>query len=179
MMNDIASNEYLEYGTHDEAMYGTKLETIRQIHDLGLMAILDVEPQVGILAAIYKCIFTSVVNCYAIYFITVVVIEIMSCVLDTVLTRLYYKNQCSFQCILWKLIFFLRLVYILYIVIIYICIFICLFICVMRCYLYYMFRNVFLTGSISNIMCISKSYEIHLFKWSKYFTRGTNSLSIT
>lgn len=47
MMTDIAGNEYLEYGTHDEAMYGTKLETIRQIHDQGLMAILDVEPQVG------------------------------------------------------------------------------------------------------------------------------------
>ncbi len=47
MMNDIAANEYLEYGTHEDAMYGTKLETIRQIHDQGLMAILDVEPQVG------------------------------------------------------------------------------------------------------------------------------------
>lgn len=46
MMADIASNEYLEYGTHEDAMYGTKLETIRQIHDNGLMAILDVEPQV-------------------------------------------------------------------------------------------------------------------------------------
>lgn len=28
-------------------MYGTKLETIRAIHRLGKMAILDVEPQVG------------------------------------------------------------------------------------------------------------------------------------
>ncbi|CAH1781972.1 unnamed protein product [Owenia fusiformis] len=45
MMADIAANEYLEYGTHDDAMYGTKIETIRQIHDQGLMAILDVEPQ--------------------------------------------------------------------------------------------------------------------------------------
>ena len=32
-------------GTHEEAMYGTKLETIRQIHSEGCMAILDVEPQ--------------------------------------------------------------------------------------------------------------------------------------
>ena len=47
MMHDIAANEYLEYGTHEDAMYGTKLETIRQIHEQGLMAILDVEPQVG------------------------------------------------------------------------------------------------------------------------------------
>ncbi|XP_041352781.1 peripheral plasma membrane protein CASK-like isoform X2 [Gigantopelta aegis] len=45
MMSDIASNQYLEYGTHEDAMYGTKLETIRQIHKRGLMAILDVEPQ--------------------------------------------------------------------------------------------------------------------------------------
>lgn len=46
MMQDIANNEYLEYGTHEDAMYGTKLETIRNIHKKGLMAILDVEPQV-------------------------------------------------------------------------------------------------------------------------------------
>lgn len=46
MLIDIASNEYLEYGTHEEAMYGTKLETIRQIHQRNLMAILDIEPQV-------------------------------------------------------------------------------------------------------------------------------------
>ncbi len=45
-MADIAANEYLEYGTHEDAMYGTKLDTIRQIHNAGLMAILDVEPQV-------------------------------------------------------------------------------------------------------------------------------------
>ncbi|XP_063243812.1 peripheral plasma membrane protein CASK isoform X3 [Bacillus rossius redtenbacheri] len=45
MMADIAANEYLEYGTHEEAMYGTKLETIRKIHQEGRMAILDVEPQ--------------------------------------------------------------------------------------------------------------------------------------
>ncbi|KAH3807829.1 hypothetical protein DPMN_136177 [Dreissena polymorpha] len=45
MMNDIAANKYLEYGTHEDAMYGTKLETIKQIHERNLMAILDVEPQ--------------------------------------------------------------------------------------------------------------------------------------
>lgn len=32
-------------GTHEDAMYGTKLETIRKIHEEGKMAILDVEPQ--------------------------------------------------------------------------------------------------------------------------------------
>lgn len=47
MMDDISSNKYLEYGTHEDAMYGTKLETIKQIHQINLMAILDVEPQVG------------------------------------------------------------------------------------------------------------------------------------
>jgi calcium/calmodulin-dependent serine protein kinase len=45
MMRDIANNEYLEYGTHEDAMYGTKMETIRNIHTRNLMAILDVEPQ--------------------------------------------------------------------------------------------------------------------------------------
>nr|XP_033333997.1 peripheral plasma membrane protein CASK isoform X6 [Megalopta genalis] len=45
MMADITANEYLEYGTHEDAMYGTKLETIRKIHEEGRVAILDVEPQ--------------------------------------------------------------------------------------------------------------------------------------
>uniref|UniRef100_A0A0N4Z7B8 MAGUK p55 subfamily member 6-like n=1 Tax=Parastrongyloides trichosuri TaxID=131310 RepID=A0A0N4Z7B8_PARTI len=45
MLNDIQNNEYLEYGTHEECMYGTKLETIRHIHRSGKTAILDVEPQ--------------------------------------------------------------------------------------------------------------------------------------
>jgi calcium/calmodulin-dependent serine protein kinase len=44
MLADIQNNEYLEYGTHEECMYGTKLETVRQIHRTGKMAILDVEP---------------------------------------------------------------------------------------------------------------------------------------
>ena len=42
----LAANEYLEYGTHDDSMYGTKLDTIRRIHAEAMMAILDVEPQV-------------------------------------------------------------------------------------------------------------------------------------
>uniref|UniRef100_A0A3P8UL66 Calcium/calmodulin dependent serine protein kinase n=1 Tax=Cynoglossus semilaevis TaxID=244447 RepID=A0A3P8UL66_CYNSE len=45
MMQDISNNEYLEYGSHEDAMYGTRLETIRKIHQQGLLAILDVEPQ--------------------------------------------------------------------------------------------------------------------------------------
>ncbi|XP_049870946.1 peripheral plasma membrane protein CASK isoform X2 [Pectinophora gossypiella] len=45
MMADIGANEYLEYGTHEDAMYGTKLETIRRIHGERRIAILDVEPQ--------------------------------------------------------------------------------------------------------------------------------------
>ncbi|GBN24044.1 Peripheral plasma membrane protein CASK [Araneus ventricosus] len=55
MMADIAANEYLEYGTHEEAMYGTKLETIRRLHADGKIAILDVEPQIdGSLERLYK-----------------------------------------------------------------------------------------------------------------------------
>uniref|UniRef100_M3ZXG6 Peripheral plasma membrane protein CASK n=2 Tax=Xiphophorus TaxID=8082 RepID=M3ZXG6_XIPMA len=45
MMQDISNNDYLEYGSHEDAMYGTRLETIRQIHAQGTIAILDVEPQ--------------------------------------------------------------------------------------------------------------------------------------
>ncbi len=40
-------NAHARTGTHEDSMYGTKLETIRNIHSEGRMAILDVEPQVG------------------------------------------------------------------------------------------------------------------------------------
>ena len=46
MMADIAAHKYLEYGTHDDSMYGTKLDTIKNIHQAKLVAVLDVEPQV-------------------------------------------------------------------------------------------------------------------------------------
>lgn len=46
MMQDISNNEYLEYGSHEDAMYGTRLETIRKIHEQSMISILDVEPQV-------------------------------------------------------------------------------------------------------------------------------------
>lgn len=45
MLMDIEANKYLEYGTHQGAMYGTKLDTIRDNLNQGLTAILDVEPQ--------------------------------------------------------------------------------------------------------------------------------------
>ncbi|XP_034007317.1 peripheral plasma membrane protein CASK isoform X7 [Gymnodraco acuticeps] len=45
MMQDISNNDYLEYGSHEDAMYGTRLETIRQIHQQDMVSILDVEPQ--------------------------------------------------------------------------------------------------------------------------------------
>lgn len=47
MLADIAGDEYLEYGTYENAIYGTKIDTIRAIISEGKMAILDVEPQVS------------------------------------------------------------------------------------------------------------------------------------
>jgi len=46
MLADIAMHAYLEYGSYDGALYGTKLDTVRQIHNDGLIAVIDVEPQV-------------------------------------------------------------------------------------------------------------------------------------
>jgi len=58
-MSDISANKYLEYGTHEDAMYGTKLETIKQIHEVNLMAILDVEPQVKNLKVMSNSLFSN------------------------------------------------------------------------------------------------------------------------
>ncbi|XP_065319255.1 peripheral plasma membrane protein CASK-like isoform X2 [Gordionus sp. m RMFG-2023] len=45
MSKDISNNDYLEYGSHEGSLYGTKLSTVKDILGSGKMAILDVEPQ--------------------------------------------------------------------------------------------------------------------------------------
>ncbi|RWS30093.1 peripheral plasma membrane protein CASK-like isoform X8 [Leptotrombidium deliense] len=46
MLIDITKNEYLEYGTHEDHFYGTKLQTIKDIILVdSKIAILDIEPQ--------------------------------------------------------------------------------------------------------------------------------------
>ena len=87
-MSDIAANEYLEYGTHDDSMYGTKLDTIRRIHAEGKMAILDVEPQaLKILRsaeyAPYGTLFTFLIIsaiCLHLFFFINRKIELYSCI---------------------------------------------------------------------------------------------------
>lgn len=59
MLADIEANKYLEYGTHQGAMYGTKLDTIRDNLNKGLTAILDVEPQVKRPSISVKCSFLT------------------------------------------------------------------------------------------------------------------------
>ncbi|XP_069505078.1 55 kDa erythrocyte membrane protein [Ambystoma mexicanum] len=45
MTKGISSNEFLEYGSHQGYMFGTKFETVHQIHQQGKIALLDIEPQ--------------------------------------------------------------------------------------------------------------------------------------
>lgn len=44
MLVDIRQNKYLEYGSHDGALYGTRLNSIKEIIDTNKMPILDIEP---------------------------------------------------------------------------------------------------------------------------------------
>ncbi|XP_076836458.1 55 kDa erythrocyte membrane protein [Brachyhypopomus gauderio] len=45
MTKCIVKNEFLEYGSFQGNMFGTKIETILKIHEQGKIALLDVEPQ--------------------------------------------------------------------------------------------------------------------------------------
>ncbi len=47
MLSDVAANRFLEYGTHENAIYGTKLDTIRDVINSNHVAVLDVEPPVS------------------------------------------------------------------------------------------------------------------------------------
>ncbi|XP_063693594.1 uncharacterized protein LOC134825335 isoform X2 [Bolinopsis microptera] len=45
MDEDIANHKYLEYGEYEKHLYGTKLDSIRQVMRSGKMCLLDVNPQ--------------------------------------------------------------------------------------------------------------------------------------
>ncbi|KAI0988702.1 hypothetical protein GJ496_006729 [Pomphorhynchus laevis] len=45
IVTEIAAKEYLEYGTHEDHIYGTKLSTVRSIIQNKYTPVLDVEPQ--------------------------------------------------------------------------------------------------------------------------------------
>lgn len=47
MTKAIAANEFLEFGSYQGNMFGTKFETVHKIHEQDKIAILDIEPQVG------------------------------------------------------------------------------------------------------------------------------------
>lgn len=47
MTRSISANEFLEFGSYQGNMFGTKFETVHQIHKQDKVAILDIEPQVG------------------------------------------------------------------------------------------------------------------------------------
>ena len=46
MTSDISMGKYVEYGSREGAVYGTKVGTVRKIHHNNMMAVLDVEPQI-------------------------------------------------------------------------------------------------------------------------------------
>ena len=43
MLGDIGKHEYLEYGKHEGAIYGTKLSTIKNIIKCGKTPVIDPE----------------------------------------------------------------------------------------------------------------------------------------
>uniref|UniRef100_A0A452URE4 55 kDa erythrocyte membrane protein n=1 Tax=Ursus maritimus TaxID=29073 RepID=A0A452URE4_URSMA len=45
MTKNISANEFLEFGSYQGNMFGTKFETVHQIHEQDKIAILDIEPQ--------------------------------------------------------------------------------------------------------------------------------------
>ncbi|ELW72614.1 55 kDa erythrocyte membrane protein [Tupaia chinensis] len=45
MTRNISANEFLEFGSYQGNMFGTKFETVHQIHKPDKIAILDIEPQ--------------------------------------------------------------------------------------------------------------------------------------
>ena len=59
MESDIMNGKYLEYGDFNGNLYGTRLDTVRQVIDSGKMCVLDVNPTVG-LNGWGRCLFNYV-----------------------------------------------------------------------------------------------------------------------
>lgn len=47
MEKDIKEGRYLEHGEYDGNLYGTKIDSIHEVVDMGRTCILDVNPQVS------------------------------------------------------------------------------------------------------------------------------------
>lgn len=56
MEEDIRQHKFLEYGEHNGNMYGTALDSIRDIIRQGKMCVLDCSPAVSALLLNYICI---------------------------------------------------------------------------------------------------------------------------
>ncbi|XP_061862586.1 55 kDa erythrocyte membrane protein isoform X2 [Colius striatus] len=54
MTRDISANEFLEFGSYQGNMFGTKFETVHKIHQQDKVAILDIEPQSEALQQLQK-----------------------------------------------------------------------------------------------------------------------------
>lgn len=46
MENEIQAGQFLEHGSHEEHLYGTRLDSVRRVIQSGRMCILDIEPRV-------------------------------------------------------------------------------------------------------------------------------------
>ena len=59
MENDIEAGGFLEHGLHEEHLYGTKFDSVRQVIQSSKMCVLDIEATVRkrILLIISKCNF--------------------------------------------------------------------------------------------------------------------------
>lgn len=56
MEEDIRQHKFLEYGDHNGNLYGTKLDTIRDIIRQGKMCVLDCSPAVSTFLLNYMCL---------------------------------------------------------------------------------------------------------------------------
>ncbi|XP_053329876.1 55 kDa erythrocyte membrane protein isoform X2 [Spea bombifrons] len=45
MTQSVSENQFLEFGSFNGYMFGTKLQTVKQVHKEGKVAVLDIEPQ--------------------------------------------------------------------------------------------------------------------------------------
>ena len=62
MEADIMNGKYLEYGDFNGNLYGTRLDTVREVIDSGKMCVLDVNPTVSSVTASFFSLSSSFVT---------------------------------------------------------------------------------------------------------------------
>ena len=90
MKADIQAHKFIEYGRHQQQLYGIKSDTVEEVMRSGKIVVLDVYPQVSDCVCVYVCVCVCVCVC--------VYVCVCACVHALYLCTYVHPYQCVSGC---------------------------------------------------------------------------------